>query len=78
MAGALGGLVGFFVIPVVGLPIGAVLAVLAAEQRRLGDLHRAWVTTRGVIVGFGVGLLVELSAGLVMVATWVGWVLLAR
>ena len=78
MAGALGGLVGFFAIPVVGLPIGAVLAVLAAEQRRLGDLQRAWATTRGVIVGFGVGLLVELSAGLVMVATWIGWVLLTR
>lgn len=39
--GAVGGVVGFFVIPVLGLPIGFLLGVFAAELVLRRDLRRA-------------------------------------
>ena len=42
VAGALAGIVGFFVIPVAGLVIGFVVAVYAAERHRLGTRSAAW------------------------------------
>lgn len=73
---AIAGLIGFFVIPVVGLPLCAVAALYAMEYRRTDDGARAWRSTKAAIVGFGVGVLVELGAGMLMIACWVGWVLL--
>lgn len=72
--GIAGAVVGFFVIPVLGLPIGALLGVLVGEQRRLGDWSRAWVATRSVAIGFGLGALAEFGAGVLMVIAWVVWV----
>jgi hypothetical protein len=68
--GVLGAVVGFFVIPVVGLLVGGVGAVYLAELRRLGRADNAWRSTRAVLVGIGVGVLVEVVTGLVMVAGW--------
>ena len=72
---ALLGVVGFFIIPIVGLPVGAVLGVLLAERRRTGDWKRARRSTREVAIGFGIGTLVELAAGATMIACWAAWVL---
>ena len=74
--GMLGAIVGFFVIPVLGLPIGGTLGVLFGEYTRLGQWPAAWATTRKVLAGFGLAVLAEFTAGVVMVASWVGWVLL--
>lgn len=74
LIGAVCGIVGFFVIPVLGLPIGAVLGVLAAEYGETGDWQRATSLTRDVIVGFGLGILAEFLAGLLMIITWIVWV----
>ena len=71
------GIVGLFVIPGFGLPIGAVLGVLLGEQRRLGEWGPAWATTRRVVVGFGLGALAEIVAGLAMIAAWVIWAVTA-
>ena len=68
--GVLGAVVGFFVIPVAGLILGGVGAVYLAELQRLGDGRAAWRSTRAVLVGVGIGILVELTAGLVMVGIW--------
>jgi uncharacterized protein YqgC (DUF456 family) len=68
--GAIGAVVGFFVIPVVGFVVGGVGAVYVAELSRLGDTTTAWRSTRAVLVGVGVGILVELVTGLLMVAAW--------
>lgn len=68
--GALGALVGFFVIPVVGLVVGGIGAVYLAELSRLGRSDLAWRSTWAVLVGFGIGVLVEVATGLVMVAVW--------
>jgi uncharacterized protein YqgC (DUF456 family) len=61
---------GFVVVPVVGLPLGAVVGLFTAELRRTGDRTAAWATTRSVLAGYGIGVIVELAAGLTLVALW--------
>jgi uncharacterized protein YqgC (DUF456 family) len=69
IGGAVVGIVGFFVVPVVGLPLGFVAGVYAMEWRRQG--HReAWPSTVVAIKAVGVSILIELVAGLVAAATW--------
>lgn len=63
------GVVGFFVIPVVGLLIGFVLGVYLAELRRVGR-ELAWPTTRSALRAVGVSILIELGAGLLAALTW--------
>jgi uncharacterized protein YqgC (DUF456 family) len=70
VAGAAGAVVGFFVIPVVGLLIGFVVGIYLAEQVRLRDGRRAWVSTRAALVALGIALLIELTAGVLMVGVW--------
>jgi uncharacterized protein YqgC (DUF456 family) len=76
LAGAAGAVIGFFVIPVIGLVIGGVVGIYAMEYRRTGDGAAAWSTTKTLLVGFGLGVLLELTAGILMVMTWVAWLLL--
>ena len=68
--GAVGAGVGFFAIPVVGLLGGGVLGIYLAEYRRLGDGGRAWGSTRAALVAIGIGLIIELTAGLLMLGVW--------
>lgn len=68
--GAAGAVVGFFVIPVVGVLVGGVGAVYLAEVSRLGRSDLAWRSTRAMLVAVGVGVLVELGTGAVMIALW--------
>lgn len=70
VAGGVGALVGFFVIPVVGLVVGGVGAVYLAERSRLGLHEPAWRSTRAVLVGVGLGMLVELATGVLMIGVW--------
>jgi uncharacterized protein YqgC (DUF456 family) len=70
LLGAVGAIVGFFVIPFVGLVVGGVGLVFLAERRRLGTWSAAWRSTRAVLVGVGIGMLVEFGAALLMVAVW--------
>ncbi len=76
MAGVAGAVIGFFVIPVVGLVIGAIAAVMMAEYARTSDASVAWRGTKTLVVGFGLGVLLELATGIAMVGIWVVWVLL--
>lgn len=71
MAGGLLGVVGFFVVPVVGLVAGFVLGVWLAERARLGDNRLAWPSTREALKAAGLAMLVELAAGLAIAAVWV-------
>jgi uncharacterized protein YqgC (DUF456 family) len=70
VAGGLLGIIGFFVVPVVGLPLGFVLGVYLAEWRRLGH-HRAWPATVHALKAVGLGILIELGFGILAAATWV-------
>lgn len=69
LIGALVGIVGFFVIPVVGLLLGFALGVYLAEHRRVGA-ERAWPSTKAAIKAVGLGILIELVAALLATATW--------
>lgn len=62
-------IVGFFVIPVVGAPIGFVLGTYLAERRRLGD-ELAWPSTRSSVGAVGLAIGIELTAGLLIAGTW--------
>lgn len=68
--GALGAIVGFFVIPIVGVVVGGVLGIYLAEYVRLRQPGRAWTSTRAALVAIGIGLLVELTAGVLMFGVW--------
>jgi uncharacterized protein YqgC (DUF456 family) len=66
---ALGALVGFFVIPYVGLFIGFVVGIYLAERQRLGA-ERAWPSTKHALKAVGISILIELTAALLATATW--------
>ena len=74
--GAAGAVVGFFVVPIVGLPIGGVLGIYVGERLRTGDTIAAWRATRATISGFGIAVLVQLTAALSMIAVWLVWVII--
>lgn len=74
--GAVLGVVGFFVIPIAGLFAGFVLGVYLAELTRLGDRSAAWPSTRGALAAVGWSILIELAAGLLAAAVWIGGLVL--
>ena len=76
LAGGVLGIVGFFVVPVVGLLLGFVLGVYLAEAARLGR-GAAWPSTRTALGAVGWSILIELAAGLLATAVWVGALVLA-
>ena len=68
--GGLVGIVGFFVVPVVGLPLGFVLAVYLAELRRLRDRTQARRATVAALQATGITILIELAGALVAAGAW--------
>jgi uncharacterized protein YqgC (DUF456 family) len=76
VAGGLLGIVGFFVVPVVGLLLGFVLGVYLAELARIGRA-RAWPSARHALTAVGWSILIELAAALLATAVWVGALVLA-
>lgn len=78
MAAALAlGTVGFFAIPVVGGPLGALAGVLIVKYQETGDWISARRATWSVLLGFGIGAGLQLAAGLAMVLVWAVWALWA-
>ncbi|GAA3804819.1 DUF456 domain-containing protein [Cellulomonas soli] len=75
--GGLLGIVGFFVVPVVGLPLGFALGVWAAELVRLRESRPAWASTWAALQATGLTILVELAGALLVTATWVAGVVAA-
>ena len=69
MAGGLLGIVGFFVVPVVGLVLGFILGVYLSELQRVGR-DRAWPSTVAAVKAVGLSVFVELVAGLLATGTW--------
>ena len=69
--GAVVGIVGFFVVPVVGLRLGFPLGVFLAELARRKDAQAAWAATRVALHATGITILVELAGALVAAGAWV-------
>lgn len=70
VVGALAAIVGFFVIPVVGLPIGFILGVFLAEVLRLKTFTDAWPTTWQAMKSAGWSVLIEFGSCLLAAALW--------
>ncbi len=75
--GSLLGVLGFFVIPVLGLFIGFLAGVYIAERIRLDDNSLAWPSTVAALKAIGLSLLIELLSVLLIAVTWVVGVLLS-
>jgi len=66
----LGAILGFLVLPVFGLLLGALAGLYLGEWGRLGDRTAAWVSTKAVLAAYGVGVLVKLVVATIMLGSW--------
>jgi uncharacterized protein len=69
-AGAVLGIIGFFVIPIVGLVIGFVLGIYLAELANRRDQRMAWTSTKHALKGVALSVGVELAGALLATAAW--------
>ena len=74
--GAVLGIVGFFVVPVIGLFLGFVLGVYLAEAHRVGPTA-AGRSTRLALKAAGASILIDLAAALLATCVWVTGVVVA-
>jgi uncharacterized protein YqgC (DUF456 family) len=67
-------IVGLFVIPVIGAPIGFVATIYVAERIRVGP-QQAWPTTKASLGAVAASIGIELATGLIIAAIWFGAVI---
>jgi uncharacterized protein len=70
LLGGVLGVIGFFVIPVVGLVVGFVAGIYRSEVQRLGRAA-AWPSTKAALRAVGLSILIEAAAALLATALWV-------
>lgn len=75
LAGGVLGIIGFFVVPVLGLVLGFVLGVYLAELAGRRDQRLAWASTVHAIKGVALSVGVELAGALAATVVWVAAVL---
>jgi uncharacterized protein YqgC (DUF456 family) len=78
VAGAVLGIIGFFVIPVLGLVIGFVLGIYLAELANRRDQRVAWTSTKHALKGVALSVGVELSGALLATVAWMVGVYLTQ
>ena len=65
---------GFFIVPVIGAPLGFVVGILLVtlirERHFQGALEATWATLKAILLASGL----QFAVGLAMVALWVVWV----
>ena len=71
LTGAVVGIVGAFVIPVVGLLLGFVLGLYASEWYRLRDPKQAWDASVVAMKSVGLGKLIEFACAGTAIAVWI-------
>lgn len=69
LAGVLA-VIGFFVIPIVGLVLGFVVGIYLGELWDHGSHAPAWASTRRLLTGIGKGIAVEFAAGASAIFVW--------
>ena len=70
LLGGVLGIVGFFVIPVLGLVIGFVLGIYLAELANRHDQRLAWASTKHALKGVALSIFIELTGALLATAAW--------
>lgn len=75
ITGGLLGIVGFFVIPVVGVVLGFVLGLFAAERVRQGATGPAFESSKSAMLAVGLSILIELAGTLFAAVVWLAAVL---
>ena len=65
------GVVGFFVVPVIGFFAGFVLGIFLVEQGRSRDRAQAWARTKHALRAILMSMGIELTAGVLIAVTWV-------
>ncbi len=73
VAAVLGGIIGFFFIPVFGVMVGALVGLLLAEYLNQGDWRRAWGAMVAVLKGFGLSTLIDIGLAMAMIGMWSIW-----
>ncbi len=68
--GVVAGIVGFFVVPVIGLPLFFVGAVYLVEYARFRDWGRAWAATKSALRGVLRSMGIELLTATAIAAVW--------
>lgn len=76
MVGGMAGIVGFCVLPVLGLPIGFVAGVYLAEQIRLREPGPAWQSTKHALKAAGLYMLIEIASAITIGGVFVAGVLM--
>lgn len=71
LVGGVFGVIGFFVIPIVGLIVGFVIGTWFAELQRLKDTQKARTATIAAMKATGISVLVELAVTLAVAMVWV-------
>ena len=75
LVGVLLGIVGFFVIPVVGMFVGFPIGVYLSEVQRQRTHAAAWTSTKHALRQTGVSILIELIGTSLAAAVWLAAVL---
>jgi uncharacterized protein YqgC (DUF456 family) len=70
LLGGVLGIIGFFVIPVLGLVIGFVLGIYLAELANRHDQRLAWTSTKHALKGVALSIFIELTGALLATAVW--------
>ncbi|MEU4194291.1 DUF456 domain-containing protein [Kribbella sp. NPDC026611] len=68
--GVLLGIVGFFVIPVIGMFVGFPVGVYLSELQRQRNNAAAWTSTKHALRETGVSMLIELAGTALAAAVW--------
>jgi uncharacterized protein len=70
LVGAVLGVIGFFVVPIIGLLLGFVLGVFLVELGHRRDGRRAWASTVHALKGVALSVGVEFTGALLAAITW--------
>lgn len=76
LVGGVAAIIGFFLIPIVGLVVGFIGGLYVAEHVRLRDWTLAKQSTWAAMKATGFSILIELGALMVAAAVWAGSLLL--
>ena len=71
----IGAIIGFFLIPLVGVIVGALVGLYLAEYIHHRDPHDAWGSTMAVAKGFGLSALIDVVIAVFMTTVWAAWAL---